>query len=134
LYLGTIEKVEADTSQISLQPWRFCSWTSDPNHQPDADISNNRSCVEIMLNLLPEPEPLPDAFSLFPNPTTNTCTITWGENLRPETVKVYDLYGRLVHTETVDASARRHELNLTGLIRGVYVVETGGVVVRVVRL
>lgn len=134
LYSGTIERVESDTSQVSLQPWQFCIWTSDPNHQADADISNNRSCVEIMLNLLPEPEPNPDAFSLFPNPTTDACTITWGENLRPETVRVYDLLGRLMRTESVDASSGRHELDLAGLIRGLYVVELGGVVVRVARL
>ncbi|MCC6411953.1 MAG: T9SS type A sorting domain-containing protein [Saprospiraceae bacterium] len=132
LYLGNTGEVIIDTFNFSIQPWQFCAWTSDPNQQVDADFTNNRSCIEIGLTVATE-EPQTHAFSLFPNPATETCTITWGENLRPETVKVYDLYGRLVRSETVDAASRRHELNLAGLINSVYVVEMGGVVVRVIR-
>jgi len=118
--------------EISGGQWQFCAWTSMPNNRVDADHANNQTCVWLPLTVAAE-EPQSSAFSIFPNPATDDCTITWGENLRPETVRIFDLVGRLLRSEAVDPSAGQHALQLSGLVSGVYVVELGGVMVRVIR-
>ena len=64
---------------------------------------------------------------IFPNPAGNTLNISL-DNAILRSVVIYDLSGREVFAETVsDATARKHQLNLSQLPPGAYVVkvETG---------
>jgi hypothetical protein len=112
--------------------WQFCAWTSMPNNRVDANHGNNQTCVWLPLTVAAE-EPQTGAFSLFPNPAADACTITWGENLRPDRVRVYDGVGRLLLNETVDSSAGRVDLQLGTLQSGVYWVVLGTVVQRLIK-
>jgi len=112
--------------------WELCVWTSMPNGSMDNNRDNQLACINLDLTVSTH-EIKSSAFSIFPNPATDDCTITWGENLRPETVRIFDLVGRLLRSEAVDPSAGQHALQLSGLVSGVYVVELGGVAVRVIR-
>jgi len=58
------------------------------------------------------------ALSLYPNPATGAATV---ETAQPTSLRLFDLAGRLVHTEA--ALARTRRLDLRGLGPGVYVVQ-----------
>ena len=141
LDLGPGEEVVLDLGLVETpfvpysvpNPWKVCVWSSMPNGQVDANHTNNLACLNVS-GIVSSTEPEVVAFALSPNPATDACTLTWGENLRPERVQLYDLYGRLVHSQAVITASGRHELDLAGLIRGVYVVKTGGGVVRLAKL
>ena len=93
---------------------------------------NNLACIEVYPTVgTKEPDVI--AFALFPNPATDACTITWGENLQPETVQLFDVYGRLLHSETVNPSAGTHDLQLAALPSGVYTVALGKAVQRLIK-
>ncbi len=72
---------------------------------------------------------LPIQFSVraFPNPTSGDLTLTF-ERAAPQsaTLRVFDMFGRLVKTERVAEAQLQHELSLNGLPQGVYFVEIGG--------
>jgi hypothetical protein len=57
------------------------------------------------------------ALSVYPNPATASATV---ETATPTRVTVLDLAGRLV--QAASGSKRRHELQLSGLAPGVYLV------------
>lgn len=58
------------------------------------------------------------ALSLYPNPATGAATV---ETAQPTSLRLFDLAGRLVHTEA--ALARTRRLDLRGLVPGLYVVQ-----------
>ncbi|GAB3637459.1 hypothetical protein GCM10027422_30490 [Hymenobacter arcticus] len=58
------------------------------------------------------------ALSLYPNPAAQTAT---AQTAQPTRVRVFDLAGRLVRTES--ALLRTHSLDLSGLAPGLYVVQ-----------
>ena len=61
------------------------------------------------------------ALSIYPNPATARATV---ETAAPTRISVLDLVGRVVRTG--GAMQRRHELELTGLAAGVYLVRAVG--------
>ncbi len=58
------------------------------------------------------------ALSLYPNPATQTAT---AETAQPTSLRVFDLAGRLVRTDS--PLLRTHRLDLSGLAPGLYVVQ-----------
>ena len=116
----------------SFNPWKVCVWSSVPNGMADADHTNNLACLNVF-GIVSATEPAASTFSLSPNPATDACTITWGENMRPETVQVYDAFGRLLLSETVDSHAGKHVLLLNALQSGIYLVVLDRAVHRLVR-
>ncbi|MDJ0367538.1 T9SS type A sorting domain-containing protein [Hymenobacter sp. H14-R3] len=58
------------------------------------------------------------ALSLYPNPATQTAT---AETAQPTRLRLFDLAGRLVRTES--GLLRTHRLDLSGLAPGLYVVQ-----------
>ena len=58
---------------------------------------------------------------LFPNPTSNTCVISWKEKTSFE-MEVYNLAGEMIFNETVNGA--RKQLNVSEFTAGVYVVKT----------
>ncbi|MCC6411956.1 MAG: T9SS type A sorting domain-containing protein [Saprospiraceae bacterium] len=130
LPIGLVESPYVPYNRIN--PWKVCMWVGNPNGQVDSDHSNNLSCVDVYPTVSTD-EPDGGAFTLFPNPATDACTITWGENLRPEMVQVYDVYGRLLLTETVNTSSGTHDLQLATLPPGVYTVALEKVVQRLIK-
>ena len=71
--------------------------------------------------------PQKNNIKIYPNPAGNTLNISL-DNAILRSVVIYDLSGREVFAETVsDATARKHQLNLSQLPPGAYVmkVETG---------
>ena len=68
---------------------------------------------------------LNDIVNIYPNPATDNVTIDWeitsGDNNR--TVTVYDINGRIVLNESVNADVFSQSLNVEGLEAGMYMVE-----------
>ena len=66
-----------------------------------------------------------DIVNIYPNPATDSVTIDWeitsGDNNR--TVTVYDINGRIVLNESVNADVFSQSLNVEGLEAGMYMVE-----------
>ncbi|MCC6411954.1 MAG: T9SS type A sorting domain-containing protein [Saprospiraceae bacterium] len=115
-----------------FNPWTVCVWTSMPNGKVDDKPSNNLACLSLTPTVSSN-EPESANFSLFPNPATDACTITWGENLRPETVQLFDVYGRLLLTETLDSHVGQYNLHFAALPSGVYWVVLDRAVRRLVK-
>ncbi|MCC6411955.1 MAG: T9SS type A sorting domain-containing protein [Saprospiraceae bacterium] len=132
LDLGLVETPFIGFWLGSFNPWKVCVWSSKPNGQADTDHSNNLACLDVF-GIVSSTEPEATAFALFPNPATNACTITWGENLKPETVQVYDAFGRHLLSETVDSHAGQHDLELGAWPSGIYMVVLDKAVRRLVK-
>lgn len=70
-----------------------------------------------------------DLFEVYPNPVTDVLTIQMGaEQLADFTVNLYDVYGKLIHTEI--ASGDKLELEVSGLPVGMYVLSINDGTVR----
>jgi len=59
---------------------------------------------------------------VYPNPTTGPTRVAWPASSQPTRLEVLDVLGRPVRTEVLAASATEHQLELTGLPPGVYLV------------
>lgn len=64
---------------------------------------------------------------LYPNPAVNTAVISFNQvNVTEQSnIEVYDLNGRLLHSQQVVAGARECTLNTTNLQNGFYIVKVG---------
>ncbi len=60
---------------------------------------------------------------ISPNPTTNTCQITWQPTEHYRTVRLYDALGKHVLTQTINLHEQQVMLNVSVLPNGVYVAE-----------
>jgi hypothetical protein len=69
-------------------------------------------------------------FNLYPNPTKGLVRLTFTQPVS-ETLRVYDAGGRVVFTQTV-ASSTEHELNLSEMPAGIYLVQVAGYSAKVV--
>ncbi len=58
-----------------------------------------------------------------PNPTTNTCQITWQPTEQYRTVCLYDALGKRVLTQSINPNDQQTTFNLSALPNGVYVAE-----------
>jgi hypothetical protein len=103
-----------------------------PNGMADAEHANNIAC-QTFAPTVSVNEPEAGDFSLFPNPANDECTLTWGENLRPDRVRVYDGVGRLVHDAALDAGLGRYVLDVGAWPAGVYAVALPQAVLRLVK-
>jgi hypothetical protein len=130
LPVGLLESPHVPYNRIN--PWKVCVWVGNPNGQTDMDPSNNLACLDVFPTVSTD-EPETAAFSLFPNPASDVCTLTWGEDLRPDRVQLFDVYGRLVREENVNASAGTHALKTAALPTGVYTVVLQNVVQRLIK-
>ncbi len=59
------------------------------------------------------------ARQIFPNPFTSILSIATEQV--PESIRVYDIYGRLLNEQTV--SAMQFDLDLSGLAKGAYLLQ-----------
>ena len=63
-------------------------------------------------------------FSIYPNPATqNTITLQFDEKKSPEVIHIRDVFGKVVVEELV--SSKWQQINLNGLSRGMYFIESG---------
>jgi hypothetical protein len=132
LDMGLIETPYASYGQFN-PAWRVCIWSSTPDGMVDVNHSNNMSCL-LVSPVVSSAEPQIFSFSLFPNPASDVCTLTWGEDLRPENIRVYDIHGTLLLDEAADSSAGSHRLNLDTWPSGVYTVFLDKAVRRLVKM
>jgi Secretion system C-terminal sorting domain len=64
------------------------------------------------------------AFRLYPNPTTGELMLeTQGMLPKSGTVQIIDLYGRMLHQESLLRSSKVHQLSIANLPAGVYFVK-----------
>lgn len=61
--------------------------------------------------------------SVYPNPTTGLCTITFGSNATPKDLQIIDAVGRKVSTKQVHRTAGSLQVDLGGLAEGRYTIE-----------
>jgi cephalosporin-C deacetylase len=58
-----------------------------------------------------------------PNPTANTCQITWQPTDTYRVVRLYDALGKRILTQAINANDQQVTLNLSALPNGIYVAE-----------
>jgi len=68
---------------------------------------------------------------IFPNPAHNQFFIRWS-NMQPQVVRVYSTSGVLVHEQSISAGEQMVQINTESLASGMYIVQVGEVIRRVV--
>ncbi|NIF05839.1 T9SS type A sorting domain-containing protein [Chryseobacterium sp. Tr-659] len=87
--------------------------------EPDAQNSGTIGMLyQTVLNVLGIHEVISDQekISVFPNPTADYITIKVSSKIKPKTVSIYDLSGKLVSQQEIKGD----HIDLTSLIKGVY--------------
>ncbi len=93
----------------------FCAWTGWPN---DNDLTNDTVCVS--LNVIAGiPERHAEPLVLMPNPATDQVLLT-GLDGRATDLNVFDLSGRRVLGQRLQAGAKRATVDVQGLAPGTY--------------
>src|SRR5690606_28623908 len=69
--------------------------------------------------ILSNNEFITSTFNVFPNPATNTVTITNNENIVVEQVTIYDISGKVINTQTFNKE-NEVQLNVEHLASGTY--------------
>ena len=64
-----------------------------------------------------------ESFSIIPNPAKDFATISFNKTVDKATIAVYDLTGKEVITQSLNASTNTYKLNTQSLKSGVYVVK-----------
>lgn len=109
-------------TRLVLTPW---NQSLIPGQEIPSTVRIDRICVDDYGIVLPDrPE-----FSVraYPNPTSGDLTLAFESVLTTSaTLRVFDMFGRLVKTERVAEAQLQYELSLNGLPQGVYFVEIGG--------
>jgi cephalosporin-C deacetylase len=62
-------------------------------------------------------------FKISPNPTANTCQITWQATENYRAVRLYDALGKRLLTQSISPNDQQTTLNLSALPNGIYVAE-----------
>ena len=62
-------------------------------------------------------------FKISPNPTANTCQITWQPTQSYRAVRLYDALGKRILTQPISPNDQQATLNLSALPNGIYVAE-----------
>ena len=62
-------------------------------------------------------------FKISPNPTANTCQITWRPTQNCRAVRLYNASGQLILTQSINPNDQQATLNLSALPNGIYVAE-----------
>jgi hypothetical protein len=60
-----------------------------------------------------------DQFSIYPNPSQNVVNIESKNNLNIESVKIFDLFGKLI----IEKTQNTNQVSVENLSNGVYIVE-----------
>lgn len=85
-------------------------------------VKNCSKSGEVLLTEVGEGEA--DAqISMFPNPVTDVLNLTANEGQSFKSVSIYDMGGSLVRTETLSAVGNEERIDLSTLIKGMYLVE-----------
>src|SRR5690554_6892543 len=98
-------------------------WEIDPNYDKpfrlridDINISAQNTVPVVNLSIN---EFLSEKFSLYPNPASNSVTITNSENRRVNQIAVYDVSGKLISIQPY-ATQQEVRLNVENLASGTY--------------
>ncbi len=117
-------------NQQSALPAQLCFWTSAPNHQPDADPSNDISCKSF--NSVATNEPGAAGYSIAPNPAYDVIYINFDEIPVNGAWKLYDMRGRQIKSGIIERGASALEINAIDLVSGQYIVVVDGLCLKVV--
>jgi hypothetical protein len=60
-----------------------------------------------------------DQFSIYPNPSQNVVNIESKNNLNIESVKIFDLFGKLI----IEKTQNTNQVSVENLSNGIYIVE-----------
>ena len=93
-------------------------WTQ-PSGTPQADST--------LASFQPDTHPLPNTFSIYPNPTKGTISISFPPGTNAHTILVYDIYGRMTDKIKIPSNATSTQYSTTHLRLGTYtlVLHTG---------
>jgi hypothetical protein len=61
--------------------------------------------------------------SIFPNPTKDKTTISFGKLIDKATIAVYDITGKAIFTQQINNSTNTYQLNTQKLTKGIYIVK-----------
>ena len=103
--------------------YNFVEWTKDGVQvSTDASYTFTVTASETYVAHFQEDDSVEDhmiASQIFPNPFTSVLSITTEQV--PQSIRVYDIYGRLLKEQTV--SAMQFDLDLSGLAKGAYLLQ-----------
>lgn len=135
---GATKKVLLDSFGLyctSTLPSELCFWSTGPDGEPDADLSNDYFCKTIELITDLEALSEDDQISVFPNPVRSELHIQLPEesnNVEPAEIRVVDANGRVVYRQyTSDSQVSIQTIDFAPGLH--YVVVQRGVNTRVVR-
>jgi YD repeat-containing protein len=101
------------------QKWINNSWVNDGKFTAYYSANNFNSINESEIS----------STNVFPNPTSGTITIAANQSI--ETINVFDISGKLVHSQTNNSKQNNVEIDLSALNNGIYFIhaqtETGEV-------
>jgi uncharacterized protein YoaH (UPF0181 family) len=94
----------------------------------DSEVLSNLCISDVVANV--DNQMNPDAI-IFPNPAQNSFFIQF-QNMQPQVARVYSTSGVLVHEQSVSAGEQIVQINTESLASGMYIVQVGEVIRRVV--
>ena len=108
---------------IANEGYNFVEWTKDGVQvSTDASYTFTVTASETYVAHFQVDDAVEDhmtASQIFPNPFTSILSIATEQV--PESIRVYDIYGRLLKEQTV--SAIQFDLDLSGLAKGAYLLQ-----------
>jgi hypothetical protein len=103
--------------------YNFVEWTKDGVQvSTDASYTFTVTASETYVAYFQEDDSVEDhmiASQIFPNPFTSVLSITTEQI--PQSIRVYDIYSRLLKEQTV--SSQQFDLDLSGLAKGAYLLQ-----------
>lgn len=98
----------------------LCLWTANPNNFIDKDISNDHSCLDVIVKV---DEVVMDAteVELYPNPS-NTGEVFLDTKIvdKQKRVIIFDSFGKIVEESIIENGVSSTMLNVNDLAKGIY--------------
>lgn len=106
--------------ELQIVDFRMCYQVRIVGAAHDPDTTNNTACAQVDRPIL-VPEFEQAAWRVYPNPTTGVVRVASGNDVaEPVVCTVYDLYGKMLLSNQLDAS--QSTLDLSALAKGMYIV------------
>jgi CubicO group peptidase (beta-lactamase class C family) len=80
----------------------------------------NSQVINILNQYLSTPIGESNNYTLSPNPTSETCTISLKESSEDRSVAIYDIKGSLIYANSIQANTNNLKLSLSHLEKGIY--------------
>lgn len=122
---NTLSNPDLTCIQVDDAVWSAANWTYIDYGASFSNFcsSSSTSTFEILEGIGLSSESLSGKIELYPNPVTDKLTVSLGELADIKEVSLYTMFGKLTVVSQNWVSDHRVELNLSGLLPGIYMVK-----------